>query len=113
METSYVLGLNTNIPVLLFLWARPAASEKEIIFLIHRSHSEECCESNGVGAICENERCGLRLMPKGTSVNGTASLDILKEMLSTFMEINCCTHFQHDGAPWYLTKANKKWFDDN
>ena len=52
-------------------------------------------------------------MPEGTSVNGTVYLNVLKKKLPIFMEINCYTHFQHDGAPCYQRKAVKKWLDDN
>ena len=65
------------------------------------------------GAICANERCGLWFMPKGTSINGTVYLNVLKEKLPNFMEIYRCSHFQHDGAPSHRTKTVGKWLTDN
>ena len=65
------------------------------------------------GAICANGRCELWFMPEETSVNGTVYHNVLKEKLLIFMEINCCTHFQHDGAPCHQTKTVKKWLDNN
>ena len=64
-------------------------------------------------AICANGRCGIWFMPEGTSVNETVYLNVLKQKLLIFMEINRCTHFQHDGAPCHQTKAVKKWLDGN
>ena len=73
-----------------------------LIFLV------KCQSVSSMGAICVNGRCGLWFMPEGTYVNETVYLNVLKEKLPIFMEINCCTHFQHDGAPCHQTKAFKK-----
>ena len=35
------------------------------------------------GVICANGRCGLWFMPDGTSINGTAHLNVLKESNQT------------------------------
>lgn len=48
-------------------------------------------------------------MPEGTSINGTVYLDVLKDKLPPFMNINQCTHFQHAGAPCHQTKYVKTW----
>ena len=59
------------------------------------------------GAIYEKKRCGLSFMSEGTSNNGTAYPDVLKEKLLTFMNINRCIRFQHVGAPCHQAKSVK------
>ena len=65
------------------------------------------------GAISARGRCGLWFMPEGQTINGKVYLDVLKEKLPNFMNINECTHFQHDGAPCHQTKAVKKWLTES
>ena len=52
-------------------------------------------------------------MPDGTTINGMVYLEVLKEKVPLFMDIKGCTHFQHDDAPCYQTKAIKKCFIDS
>ena len=63
-------------------------------------------------AICAGGRSGLWFMPEDTSIIGTVYLEVLKSKVPSFMEIKRCSHFQHDGAPCYQTKAVKKWFGE-
>lgn len=65
------------------------------------------------GAISASGRCGLWMMPEGTTINGHVYLDVLKDKLLPFMEIRGCTHFQHDGAPCHRTKTVASWLHQN
>ena len=61
------------------------------------------------GAISSRGHAGLWFMPKGTTINGTVYLEILKEKLPPFMELHRTTFFQHDGAPCHNVKAVREW----
>ena len=62
------------------------------------------------GALSGVGRGPLHFLPPGTMVNGTRYLQILREKLPTFMEIQRCTHFLQDGAPCHTSRAVKEWF---
>ena len=52
-------------------------------------------------------------MLEGTSVNGIVYINVSKEQLPTFMEINRGTYFQREGAPCNQTKPVKKRLDSS
>jgi transposase len=62
------------------------------------------------GAITAKGRAGLWFLPKGTTINSTVYISILKEKLPNFMNIRGTSKFQQDNAPCHTSKAVKAWF---
>jgi len=61
------------------------------------------------GAVSGAGRAGLWIMPKNTTINGQVYLNVLKEKLPIFIQIQNITHFQQDGAPCHGTVAVRNW----
>lgn len=65
------------------------------------------------GSFSAGGRGTLFFVPRGTTVNGKAYLDILKQKLRIGMQMHQCSIFQHDSAPAHTSRVVQEWLADN
>lgn len=65
------------------------------------------------GCLSSQGRSALSFIPPKVTLNGERYLEILKEKLTTHMNISGCTIFMQDGAPCHRSRMVTRWLQDN
>lgn len=64
-------------------------------------------------SISSKGRCGIWIMPSGTTMRGSSYRDMLEEKLRPWLTLRNCDIFQHDGAPCHRSTTVRAWLQEN